>query len=268
MCRIIIDLCYNHNGDFSQAKEMIDQAADLKLYGIKLQMWDIDSFPDDIKNKKREPENSYGATYYEHRKHLELPQEQYQTLVRYAQRNGLKAGISAKDIKSLYKAMDIKPDFIKIPSQRLMNADMAEILKQERSNYIIHASTGMHTEEEIKKTPFYFTDVLYYCISKYPCEMHDISLQHFLKAGFYNGYSSHEINGTACKYFAAAGARYIERHYTLDKNGKGTDHKLSSDYAEIRRIQEEIADAVSIQGKPEKELSREEINNRNWYARY
>ena len=70
--KIIAEIGYNHNGSIEKAKEIIDQVSKLKLWAIKFQKWDIESFPEEIKKQIRTPENSYGETYYEHRKSLEF----------------------------------------------------------------------------------------------------------------------------------------------------------------------------------------------------
>jgi len=89
----------------------------------------------------------------------------------------------------------------------------------------------------------------------------------FDKCKFLNGYSSHELNGIACKYAVALGCEYIERHYTSDKNNKGTDHKLSSDLNELKQIIKDIRDAEEIRGSY-RNLSEKEKKLRDYYRSF
>ncbi len=134
--------------------------------------------------------------------------------------------------------------FIKLPSQFFSNARMNEALDRYKGIVKWH-STGMHTTQEILDSVYFFGygfAVTFYCRSMYPCPIEKVDLASAISlyAQLYDsakGYSSHDVNGSAIPYFTALGCRWVERHYTLDKNMKGSDHgTVSSDFAEIRDI--------------------------------
>lgn len=263
--KIIAELCYNHNGSIDIAKAMIDEAKELNLFGVKLQKWDIDSFPNEIKNQIRNDKHSFGKTYYEHRKALEFDIEQILELKDYAERMELSFICSGKDLNSIKLLVEYGIDNIKLPSQRLLDNSIVEYLKPKRKNLFIYASTGMHYEDEIKLSYWYkYADVIMHCVTDYPVKLNDCDIAFQNRMG-YNGYSSHEFEGRAIKYAVVCGAEYIERHYTLDKTMKGADHIVSSDYIEMKRIIEEIKEAEMIMGNGKRDMDKNELINRKYY---
>jgi sialic acid synthase SpsE len=268
--KIIAELCYNHCGSFNLAIEMIEECAKLKLWGVKLQKWDIDSFPDEIKQQKRTDKHSFGSTYYEHRKKLEFNIEQLLELKRYVEKKELIFICSAKDLNSLKLLIENGINNIKLPSQRLLDKHMLEYIKHNRNMIrILMLSTGMHYEEEIINAEILkYADVIMHCITDYPAKLNDCDVGYMRNIGLYNGYSSHEFEGRAIKYAVAAGAKYIERHYTLDKTMKGADHIVSSDYNEMKRIIEDIKEAEMIMGNGKREMNKPELKNREYYLKF
>jgi sialic acid synthase SpsE len=268
--RIIAEMCYNHQGNMENAYKMIDEVSKLNLYAVKFQKWDIESFPEDIKNKRRDDDHSFGSTYYEHRKKLEFTVKQLKELKKYSENKGLKFICSGKDFNSIKTIVeDIEVDYVKVPSQRYFDNKIFNYLINNKKNYKIIVSTGMCYERELKKSKWIvYADILMHCISLYPAYNENCDIGFMRSHIFYNGYSSHEINGTACKYAVVAGAKYIERHYTLDKTLKGTDQKLSSDFKEMQRIIEDIEEAEIILGNGQRNLSYQELENRQYYRSF
>ena len=112
----------------------------------------------------------------------------------------------------------------------------------------------MHNEEEILNNSWIDqADVIFHCISIYPACLTHMNLNTIIKLKELStamiGYSSHENEGNGIKYAVIAGARYIERHFTLDKEMKGSDHgTVSSDPAEIKKILADIEYVERILG--------------------
>jgi sialic acid synthase SpsE len=261
--KIIAELCYNHNGDISKAKELIKEAAKLKLWAVKFQKWDIEGFSDDVKNIKRnDPEHDFGNIYYEHRKSLEFSIEQLIELKEYTEKKGLVFICSGKDLFSCKQLIEeLKVEWIKLPSQRYHNHDIWTYLhnKKKTHNFKVIVSTGMITGQQIKKSAWIKeADVFMHCISLYPAELRDCNIR-WMKNLPYNGYSSHEVGGIAIKYAIANGAEYIERHFTLDKTDKGHDHIISSDPSDMKRIIAEIEEAELICGDGKRNITEKEI---------
>ena len=116
--KLILEVGYNHNGSFQKAKELIREAAKLKVWAIKFQKWEVDEFPDNIKNLSRQDHNSYGKNYYEHRKFLEFNMDQIIKLRDYAHKKNLEFICSGKDFTSIKKLVENNIKLIKLPSQR------------------------------------------------------------------------------------------------------------------------------------------------------
>lgn len=264
--KIIAEVGYNHNGSVILAKQIIDQVDRLELWAVKFQKWDIDSFPDNVKNQKRTDKHSFGETYFQHRKALELNIEQLLELKDYAEKKGIKFICSGKDLISIKLLVEYGINYIKIPSQRLLDKRIEKYIKKRRDKIKVLASTGMHYENEIINSYWYeHADVIMHCITDYPANLNDCDIAFLRRLSYYNGYSSHEFEGRAIRYAVVCGAAYIERHYTLDKTMKGADHIVSSDYHEMKRIIQEIKEAEMIMGSGKREINKNELNNRKYY---
>jgi len=258
--KIILEFGCNHNGEFDIAIDMIDQASILGVWGVKFQKRNIEAIPDTVKRIKRNLKDSFGANYYEHRKVLEFTKEQMVDLKRYAEYKGLKFCCSVFDLDSLADMVEIGCHHIKLPSQLYTDSALQKELIAVRDTFgtKILVSTGMHNAEEIINNDWLkYADIIFHCISIYPCqlkEMNIIFIQSLKKlsvenCGFAVGYSSHDELGVGIKYAVMAGAEYIERHFTLDKTMKGSDHlTVSSDVKEMERIISDIKMAEEILG--------------------
>ena len=258
--KIILETGCNHNGNYGIATEMINQAALLGVWGVKFQKRDIDSFPEDLKKLPRDLKTSFGENYYEHRKALEFTKEQMCELKKYAEFRGLKFCCSVFDLNSLANMAEIECSHIKLPSQLYTDQVLQKELIVVRNTFgaKILVSTGMHNAEEIINNDWLkYADIMFHCISIYPCELKEMNLifiQQLKKlsseyGGFSVGYSSHDYQGEGIKSAVIAGAEYIERHFTLDKTMKGSDHgTVSSDVQEMEHIIAEIKIAEEIMG--------------------
>jgi sialic acid synthase len=237
--KIILEIGCNHNGSMTQAKKMIREASKLGVWAVKFQKRDINSIPEKKKKQKRTDEHAYGSTYYLHRKALEFSIKEIAELKEYAEENGLTFICSAFDLKSANELVGLELDYIKLPSQCLQDNQLFKYLikSQCQNGRYVLASCGMHTIDEVARSAW--TRVanckLFHCVSEYPADSDNTQLGVF-RLGLFSGYSSHEIGGLGCKYAVAAGAEYIERHFTLDKTDKGSDHKISSDPDEVKEI--------------------------------
>jgi sialic acid synthase SpsE len=274
--KIIGEVGYNHQGEYDIAKQLIDEAAELGLWAVKFQKWTIDEFPEHIKKKSRNDKNSFGKNYYEHRKKLEFSIRQLKMLKNYAEKQGLEFMCSGKDFTAVKELVEMGCKYIKLPSQRYKDNDIFKYLYRARGEkrFNILVSTGMNDGEEALRSRWIdCADVLFHCISLYPAKPKECELAFgrklwALRGGKSFGYSSHEDEGKAIKYAVAAGATYIERHITLDKTWKGTDHKLSSDVEEMKRIIKEIEEVEMILGDGKRRMTKKEKEYRAYYRSY
>ncbi len=239
---VIAEHCCNHMGDLKLAKEMIKSAKKSGASFAKFQKWNAVEALSDKHYTSPHPDsrNSFGEPYGKHRENLEFTINQHIELKKYCEDTGIGYACSVFDCTSARQIAGINPDYIKLPSQKNTNLDIYEIICSEFDGDI-HVSTGMTTEseldsilEEIDKFGGLKRTVLYAATSSYPCRFEDLYL---LRIGEYVrkykdvlkaiGFSGHH-NGIAADIAALAlGARYFERHFTLDRTLKGTDHAAS-----------------------------------------
>lgn len=255
--KLSAEFCCNHMGDIDIAQQMIYALAKFpKQYKI-----DIIKFqkrnPSLILTKEEfnaphpNPKNSFGKTYGEHRNFLEFNIEQHKLLKKYCEQNGFIYSSSVFDKNSADEVLSINPKIIKISSAN--NTDY-ELLKYIDNNFNgeIHISLGMTTIAEEEKI---FNSIIknkqnlvfYACTSAYPAKSGDICLLeikrlknkygHLIKGIGFSGHHEGILYDTAA---AALDVDYIERHFTIDKNFKGTDQAISLTPDEFLQLSKNI----------------------------
>ncbi|CAD6991226.1 sialic acid synthase isoform X2 [Ceratitis capitata] len=194
-------------------------------------------------------ENSFGGTYGDHKEYLEFNEEEFGDLQLYATQLGIDFTASAMDEDSLNFLYTLNVPFIKIGSGDANNALL--LRKAAKMDIPLVVSTGMQTSETIKKIVEIMHNnnktnyALMHCVSSYPTEPEDCSLKiiTLLKDLYPNviiGYSGHEKGIEITKAAVLLGARIIERHFTLDSNQKGSDHKCSLEPEEFEHLIKEV----------------------------
>lgn len=275
--KVVLELGCNHQGDVSLAHRMIEDAAKLGVYGVKIQMRDVEEIPEETRQKRRDPATSFGDTYYAHRKALELSDQEIVCLKSHAETAGLSFMVSVFDMPSAKRAVEgLGIRFVKLPSQLLGEPRLNHYLAEQRmvGNLFTIRSTGMHTVQEAFACLARYTfNLTMYCRSAYPVELPDVDLgaaraifAHL--SAWERGYSSHDRDGAAIPWLVLLGASWVERHYTLDKSMKGSDHHtVSSDFEDMKRILGEIEEVDSmLSPKNSSTLAiAEERANRDFY---
>lgn len=250
--KIIAEVGCNHKGDIQLAKEMIRTAAQFcKVDVVKFQ-----------KRKPREllseqeynaphpnPMHAYGTTYGEHREFLELDLEQNRELKKCCEENGVAYSTSVWDLTSAREIISLDPSLIKVPSACNLRFDLLGMLAKDYSGEI-HLSFGMTKRDEeenivsfLEKHGAADRTVIYSCTSGYPVSFEDICLLEIprLIHAFGSrvkdiGFSGHHLGIAADVAAVALGATWIERHFTLDRTWKGTDHAASLEPDGMRRL--------------------------------
>ena len=272
---LIAEVGCNHKGDIEIAKDFITTAVNFcGVHHIKFQKRNNKTLlPDSQYNTPHPvPQNSYGATYGEHRENLEFSLDQHRELKAFCGQHGVTYSTSVWDIPSLEEIISLNPDYIKIPSATNTHIELLRLACEEFPGQI-HVSLGMttHLEETQIVTLFHDTGrikdlVLFACTSGYPIEPTEACLFEItrLKEGYGDdvsaiGYSGHH-NGIALDIAAfTLGADYIERHFTLDRTWKGTDHAASLEPDGLRRVQRDLITCFSaLSKKPAEILAIEE----------
>ncbi|MDK2972712.1 MAG: sialic acid synthase [Candidatus Sumerlaeota bacterium] len=236
---VIAEIGCNHRGDVQTARELIVVAKTCGAAYAKFQKRNPRECltPEKYASLYDNP-HSYGRTYGEHREFLEFPASVHAELKAYAESNGIGYTTSVWDMTSAREIAALQPKLIKIPSACNTHLEMLRFLRDEYGGEV-HLSVGMSTLEEIDASVDVFKScpervVLYSCTSGYPVPPSDVCLLEIPKlreryAGRVAeiGFSGHH-NGIAIDAAAyMLGARIIERHFTLDRTWKGTDHAAS-----------------------------------------
>lgn len=250
--RIIAEIGCNHKGDLSIAKEMILTASLFcKVDVVKFQKRNNRELLSDeqYNSPHPDPSNSYGATYGEHREVLEFDLDQHRQLKAWCEENHLVYSTSVWDMTSAREIVSLQPELIKIPSACNMNKPLLAYLCDDYRGEI-HLSLGMTTREEEELIVSFFESkkrngdlVLYSCTSGYPVPFEDVRLLelsrlreaygHRVKA---IGFSGHHLGIAVDSAAVALGAQWIERHFTLDRTWKGTDHAASLEPDGMRKL--------------------------------
>jgi sialic acid synthase len=253
---VIAEIGCNHKGDFEIAKEMIQRA---KVYCnadiVKFQKRNnLELLGEEGYNAPHpNPINSYGETYGKHRDFLEFTVEQHAELKKYCEEIGIVYSTSVWELTSAKEIAGLHPQLIKIPSACNNNFEMLGWLCDNYEGEI-HLSVGMTQKAMIQKIVDFFVEkkrnqdlVLYSCTSGYPVPFEDICLLEItrLKEQYGDlvkaiGFSGHHL-GIAVDIAAyALGAEYFERHFTLDRTWKGTDHAASLEPEGLRRLTRDL----------------------------
>lgn len=272
-CFIVAEIGNNHQGEFAIAKQMVDEAAAAGVQGVKFQKRDMEALL--TREGRAAPYtgcNSFGPTYGEHRDALELSVEQMGELKEYSESLGLVFFASAWDDPSLNQILDLDVELLKICSADLVNVPL--VRKYAASKIPIVLSTGMSALEDIdvalSEIRAYHDDiVLLHCNSTYPCPEEQIGLPVMdalrERYGLPVGYSGHEKGIGPSVGSVALGACMVERHFTLDKTLKGTDHQASLEPHELTQMVNmirEVEGAMCVKGKkvfPEEQAAAKKL---------
>jgi len=262
--KIILEMGCNHQGSMEIAKEMIDQAAKLNVWAVKFQKRTLSLIPVEEAEKPRSLKNSFGETYYEHRAALEFNYSQLRELKNYSEDKGLKFIVTAFDIPALVHLSDFC-DYVKLPSQKFSKDKYFNKWEELQPRPKMIVSCGMHTIDKILKSEWVSnSEIFMHCNSIYPVKnpydlnFDVIRLLSIERKGIGVGYSSHDLNIGVIANAVLCGAEYVERHFTLNKNMKGSDHStVSSTYEDIKNLQGLLLNFETMLGNKER-LSKDE----------
>lgn len=250
--KIIAEIGCNHKGDLSIAKEMIVTAALFcKVDVVKFQKRNNRELlsEEEYNAPHPNPMHSYGSTYGEHREVLEFTLEQHRELKNWCEENHVVYSTSVWDLTSAKEISSLEPELIKIPSACNLNRELLGWLCDHYQGEI-HLSLGMTTREEEEQIVSFFESkkrnrdlVLYSCTSGYPVSFDEVCLlelsrlrQRYSERVKAIGFSGHHLGIAVDSAAVALGAEWIERHFTLDRTWKGTDHAASLEPDGMRKL--------------------------------
>lgn len=273
--KVVAEIGCNHKGDISIAREMIMVAASFcKVDVIKFQKRCPKELltPEQYNAPHPNPMHAYGDTYGAHREFLEFSADQHRQLKAWCEEYGSEYSTSVWDLTSAREMVSLEPKFLKVPSACNLHFDMLGYLCQHFGGEI-HVSLGMTTREEEERIVSFFESkgrakdvVLYACTSGYPVPFEDICLyeitrlqEHFGDRVKSIGFSGHHLGIAADVAAMTLGATWIERHFTLDRTWKGTDHAASLEPDGLRRLVRDVRNvAKALDYKKEEILGIEQ----------
>lgn len=276
---IIAEAGCNHKGDMDIAKQLIQTAAAYcKADAVKFQK----RCPKELLTKEQyaaphpNPANSYGKTYGEHREYLEFTVEQHLQLKKWCEECNITYSTSVWDLTSAKEIAEIEPEFIKIPSACNNHFQMLQWLCDNYKGEI-QLSFGMTNHEEEEEILCLFEKnkrnkdlVIYCCTSGYPVPYEDVCLLELkrLRSSYQErvkaiGFSGHHLGIAVDMGAFVLGAEKIERHYTLDKTWKGTDHSASLEPDELHQLVKDMGHVCqALDYKKQEVLAIEEIQRK------
>lgn len=275
---IVAEIGCNHNGDFQLAKKMVEEAKKAGVDAVKFQTFKADQLISKYAPKAEYQIKVTGneESQLEMTRKLELPYDEFIKLEEYAKQLGLDVFSTPFDFDSIDFLALRNQKVWKIPSGELLNLPYLEKIAQlPIADKKIVLSTGMATIEEINLSLKVFSDngippeniTILHCNTEYPTPFEDVNLNTIL--GFkkifeqYNiGFSDHSPGYFAGIASVPYGITFIEKHFTLDKNLEGPDHKASVTPDELKLLCEGIRAIEVSLGSYDKLVTNSERKNK------
>ncbi len=270
---IVAEAGVNHNGDIELALKMIDEARKAGADAIKFQVFKAENLATEYapKAKYQVVNDRSSRSQYEMLKKLELSEEEFRELYRYARDRGLIFLATPYDFESVDLLEEMGVPAYKVSSSDLTNIPFLEYIAEKGKPVIL--STGMATLGEVEEAVNTVRNtgnnqiILLHCITSYPADIEKLNLRAIqtLREAFKLpvGFSDHSLGIYAAIAAVALGAVMIEKHFTLDKNLPGPDHKASLTPVElremiraIRMIEKALGDGIKKPLPEEEEIKR------------
>ena len=275
-CYVIAEIGHNHQGELERAKQLVDAAADAGVNAVKFQKRDNRAlFTRALYDQPYDNENSFGATYGEHREALELPADAWFELREHCRELGVAMFATAFDEASADFLAELDLPAFKLASGDLVNTPLLRHVAAKGKPLIL--SLGGATLEDADRAleavlPLNADVCLLQCTAAYPAEVEELNLRviETLRERYPElviGLSDHH-NGIAMSLVAyMLGARVIEKHFTLNHAWKGTDHAFSlmpeglrKLVRDLRRVPQALGDGVKrplpVEQKPLEKMGK------------
>lgn len=276
-CYVIAEIGHNHQGSVNTAMDMFKSAKECGANAVKLQKRDNKSlYTRELYNSPYTSENAYGATYGEHREALEFGKSEYSQLMACAKDLGITMFATAFDFKSADFLADMNMPAFKVASGDLTSIPLLKHIAKYKKPIVL--STGGGTIADVKRAydaimPINPNLCILQCTAAYPIyDYNDMNLG-VISAFLENfpdvviGSSDHESGISMALVAYVLGARVIEKHFTLNRSWKGTDHAFSLSPAglkklvrDLRRTKKALGDGIkkkfSCEEKPLYKMSK------------
>lgn len=272
---IIAEAGVNHNGKIETAKQLIDAAADAGVDFVKFQTFKADKMVTKSATRANYQDSNTGDrdSQYQMLKKLEISEEMHQELIQYCQSKKIKFLSTGFDIESLDFLNNIGLPLFKIPSGEITNLLYLRKIASFKKPVVM--STGMATLKEVEEALEVLLSEgldkneisIVHCNTEYPTPMEDVNLKAMNsigeQLGVKIGYSDHTLGIEIPIAAVALGATVIEKHFTLDRNLPGPDHRASLEPLELKAMVAAIRNIEkAISGSGIKEPSPSELKNK------
>ncbi|WP_372966196.1 N-acetylneuraminate synthase family protein [Marinobacter sp.] len=266
----IAEIGNNHNGSVELAKQLVDEAKKAGADCVKFQMRDLETlYATDT--SEIAAEEDLGSQYVlDLLKRFQLSDDAFREVFDYCRDQDITVLCTPFDKVSVDKLVAYGMDGFKVASADLTNHELLTYIARVGKPMLV--STGMSTEQEIYEAVRVLMQesanfVLLHCNSTYPAPFKDINLNYMSRLAEIGdcliGYSGHERGYHVAVAAVAKGAKVIEKHFTLDRNMEGNDHKVSLLADEFRLMCEAIEQvSVSLGTNEPRNLSQGEMINR------
>jgi len=265
---VIAELGHNHQGNLETCLQMIRAAAYSGASAVKLQKRsNIDLFTKAAFDAPYNSENAYGPTYGLHREALEFGEEEYKECILEAKRNNITFFSTAFDFQSVDFLMNLGVPAIKIASGDLKSTPLLKYASTLGVPLIV--STGGADLSDVDRAVELLSSAgsdfaILQCTAGYPPKYEELNLRVIstFRERYPNtvvGYSGHD-SGIAMSLVAyVLGARVIEKHFTLNRAMKGTDHAFSLEPGGMRKLVRDLERAQISLGDGEKRVYDSEL---------
>jgi N,N'-diacetyllegionaminate synthase len=271
---IIAEAGVNHNGDINLAKKLIDVAVDAGSDAVKFQTFRTEHLVSEnaMKADYQQETTDSNETQFEMIKKLELNSETHIELMAYCKDKGIQFLSTPFDHDSIKLLNNLGLETFKIPSGELTNLPYLREIGGLNKEIIL--STGMSDLGEIEDALNVLVDfgtirdkiTILHANTEYPTPMEDVNLKAMKTIGkafkIKYGYSDHTLGIEVPIAAVAMGASVIEKHFTLDRNMEGPDHKASLEPNELKEMVKAIRNIEAALGNGIKRASKSEKKNK------
>ena len=274
---IIAEAGVNHNGDMQKAIELIETASQAGADAVKFQSFKADKLVSKkAKKAKYQSENTGNGddSQYNMLKQLELSEEDHVRLMEECKKREIQFLSTAFDVDGIDFLDQLGLPFFKSPSGEITNYPYLKRLAEKGKPVIL--STGMATLDEVKEAVNVLLThglkksmiTVLHCNTEYPTPFEDVNLKAMNTIGneleVKVGYSDHTLGIEVPIAAVARGAKVIEKHFTLDRELPGPDHRASLEPDELKEMVTSIRNTEkAISGSGQKEPSPSELKNRS-----
>ncbi|WP_064791781.1 N-acetylneuraminate synthase [Shewanella woodyi] len=270
-CYVIAEIGVNHAGSVELANVMIDAAKEAGADAVKFQTFTAEKLVSSStpKVKYQESTTDKDESHYQMIKSLEFAYEDHIPVFEYCKKLKIDFISTPYDIESAKFLVSIGVKIFKTASADIVDLSLHDFIAQHAESAIV--STGMATLGEIEPVVEIYRKyncklTLLHCVSNYPCatESLNLNVMETLSRAFLCdvGYSDHAVGPIPAVASVALGATVVEKHFTLDKNMIGPDHKASSDPKEFAELVTAIRETETALGSAIKSVQVEEMQMR------